>query len=120
MTVVAGYIAFANTTTTISGTIQMVNGRISVVSGNTTYYARGLERFIGSIDGFRVGAQVSMQGQVIDSPAAGQNEVFFNPVILTLNGQNYEIGSPAASNFAPGRAGRDVPNGDSSARTGRL
>ena len=119
MTVVAVNIVFANPTTTISGTIELSNGRISVVSGNTIYLVRGLDRYIGVIDGLRVGVQVSLEGQVFDSTIAGQREILFNPVTLTLNGQNYEIAFPAASNLAPGRAGRDTPNNDNSARTGR-
>jgi hypothetical protein len=123
MTVVAGNILFANpanTTTVISGTIELSNGRVSVVSGNTTYHVRGLDRFLGSIDGFRVGAQVLLEGQVIEPFTSDQREVFFNPVRLTLNGQNYEIGFPAAAGLAPDRTGRDIPNRDGFTRTGRL
>ena len=49
-------------TTTIRGTLGLSNGRISVVSGNITYYIRGIQRFVGFIDGLKEGAQVSLDG----------------------------------------------------------
>jgi len=83
-------------TTTIRGTLGLSNGRISVVDGDVTYYVRGLGRFVGFIDGLKEGAQVSLDGYAAAPRTEGQKDRFFNPVKLTLNGKNYEIGSPDA------------------------
>jgi hypothetical protein len=96
--------AQANTpTTTIRGTLGLSGGRISVVSGNITYYVRGLERFVGFIDGLKEGAQVSLDGYATAPAIEGQRDRSFYPVILTLNGKNYEVGSPAAGSMMSGR-----------------
>jgi hypothetical protein len=91
--------------TTISGTLGLSNGRISVVSGNITYYVRGLGRFVGFIDGLKEGAQVSLEGYAAAPAIEGQKDRLFNPVTLTLNGKNYEVGSPNAGRMKSGRDG---------------
>jgi hypothetical protein len=92
-------------TTTIRGTLGLSAGRISVVSGNITYYVRGLARFVGFIDGLKEGAQVALEGYASAPAVEGQRDRAFYPVTLTLNGKNYEVGSPAAAK-TPGRDGR--------------
>ena len=93
-------------TTTISGTLGLSAGRISVVSGNTTYYVRGLERYVGFINGLNYGAAVSLTGYAAPPTTEGQTDRLFRPVTLTMGGRNYEVGSPAISNRTPGRDGR--------------
>ena len=93
-------------TTTIRGTLGLSNGRISVVSGNITYYVRGLGRFAGFIDGLKEGAQVSLDGYAAAPAIEGQKDRLFYPVRLTLNGKNYEVGSQDAASMTPGRNGK--------------
>jgi hypothetical protein len=109
-TIIGGSIfAQSNTpATTIRGTLGLSNGRISVVSGNITYYVRGLERFAGFIDGLKEGAQVSLDGYATAPAIEGQRDRLFYPVKLTLNGKIYEVGSPNAGNLPPGRNGRNT------------
>jgi hypothetical protein len=103
-----GIFAQSNTpTTTIRGTLGLSNGRISVVSGTITYYVRGLERFVGFIDGLKEGAQISLDGYATAPTIEGQRERLFYPVRLTLNGKNYEVGSPDA-NMMLGRNGKGM------------
>jgi len=90
-------------TTTIQGTLGLSGGRISVVSGNITYYVGGLQRFVGFIDGLKEGAQVSLSGYAAAPAVEGQQGRAFYPVTLTLNGKTYEVGSPNAGNMAFGR-----------------
>jgi len=92
-------------TTTISGTLGLSNGRISVVSGNITYYVRGLNRLVGFIDGLKEGAQVSLDGFASAPTIEGQKDRLFQAVTLTLNGKKYSVGSPDAGNMASGRNG---------------
>jgi hypothetical protein len=108
LAVVIGGSLFAQTntsTTAIRGTLGLSGGRISVVSGNITYYVRGLGRFVGFIDGLKEGAQVSLEGYATAPTIEGQKDRLFYPVTLTLNGKNYEVGSPAAANMT-GRNGK--------------
>jgi hypothetical protein len=87
----------APTTTTIKGTLGLSAGRISVVSGNITYYVMGIERFVGFIDGLKEGAQVSLEGYASNPMVEGQKDRFFYPITLALNGKNYEVGFPAGT-----------------------
>jgi hypothetical protein len=103
----------STSTTTIRGTLGLSGGRISVVSGNITYYVRGLERFVGFIDGLKEGAQVSLEGYAAAPTIEGQRDRLFYPITLTLNGKNYEVGSPNAVNIT-GRNGKGT-----GPRTGR-
>ena len=101
--------AQSNTPTiTISGTLGLSNGMISVESGNTTYIVRGLERYIGFIDGLNYGARVSLEGYDNTPSVDGQNNRSFLPVTLTISGKIYEIGSPAIDRLAHGRNERDM------------
>jgi len=94
-------------TTTIRGTLGLSNGRISVVDGNITYYVRGLGRFVGFIDGLKEGAQVSLNGYASTPAIEGQKDRLFYPVKLTLNGKNYEVGSPDAGKMRAVRNNRN-------------
>jgi len=108
---IIGCSIFAQTntpTTTIRGTLGLSGGRISVVSGNITYYVNGLSRFVGFIDGLKEGAQVSLDGYAAAPTVEGQNYRAFYPVTLTLNGKNYEVGSPIAGNTALGRNNKGI------------
>ena len=113
ITILGGVVfAQSNTpTSTIRGTLGLSAGRISVVSGNIIYYVRGLQRFVGFIDGLKEGAQVSVDGYAAAPAIDGQNYRSFYPVTLTLNGKNYEVGSPAAGNMAGGRNGKGMGPG---------
>jgi len=93
-------------TTSITGALGLSNGRISVVSNNITYYVRGLERYVGFIDGLKEGAQVSLEGYASAPTVEGQTDRLFRAVKLTLNGKNYEVGSPDADKMRSGRDGK--------------
>jgi hypothetical protein len=80
-----GYQGGAAQTATVSGTLQLQNGTISVVNGNTIYYVPALERFIGFIDGLKEGAQVSIDGY------AAPNTNYLQAVKLTIGGKSYDL-----------------------------
>ena len=114
VTVIIGGSIFAQSntpTTTIRGTLGLTNGRISVVSGNITYYVSGLSRFVGFIDGLKEGAQVSLDGYATAPAIEGQRDRVFYAVSLTLNGKNYQVGDPSAVNLALGRNGKGASSG---------
>jgi hypothetical protein len=107
--------AFAQTapaTTTVEGTLGLSGGRIVLKSGGTSYYTRGLERFIGFIDGLKEGAQVSIEGYVSPPSLEGAAERLLFPVKLTLDGKEYEVGPALAEtrgrrySAGPGRIDR--------------
>jgi hypothetical protein len=98
---------------TIKGTLGLSSGILAVKSGNITYYCRGLERYIGFIDGLKDGAQVSIEGYAAAPTIEGQTDRIFYPVKLTINGKDYEVGSPMTGTVweskhpaASGRTGR--------------
>lgn len=122
LTAAAAGILFAQTSApapaaTIRGTLGLSSGRIAIKSGGLTYYVRGLERFIGFIDGLKDGAQVSLEGYASVPSVEGQTERLFYPVKLTLNGKDYEVGSAQAAYggwdrpFGGGRMDRTGPRG---------
>jgi len=102
-----GVFAQTNTpTTSIRGTLGLSNGRISVISNNITYYVRGLERYVGFIDGLKEGAQVLIDGYASVPTVEGQTDRLFRAVKLTLNGKTYEVGSPDSNKLRSGRDGK--------------
>jgi hypothetical protein len=99
-------------TTTVDGILGLSNGRIVLGSGDTIYYTRGLDRFIGFIDGLKDGAQVSIEGYVSPPSLEGANERLLFPVKLTLNDKVYEVGPVMTGN-------RDLPRPRSPGRMDR-
>jgi hypothetical protein len=80
-------------TVTVEGTLQLQNGQIALVSGNTNYFVPMLTRYAGFVDGLREGARVSVQGY-----AGGYNVLM--PTAFTVNGKSYDV-----STLATGGAG---------------
>ncbi|MDR1411484.1 MAG: hypothetical protein LBI91_04695, partial [Spirochaetaceae bacterium] len=60
----------------IQGTLGLVNGQIAVISGETTYYVRGLDRLFGFVDGLKEGAPVKLDGYAADIPIAPEYKFF--------------------------------------------
>jgi hypothetical protein len=104
-------------TTTVNGTLGLRGGRIILKSGDTTYYTRGLERFIGFIDGLKDGAAAAVEGYVSPPSLEGAEERLLLPVKLTIDGKDYEVGPPMTEDrdrrrpMPPGRKDRDFPHG---------
>jgi hypothetical protein len=127
MMMIAGGIAYAQTapeTSTVSGTLGLSGGRIILKSGDTTYYTRGLERFVGCLDGLKDGAQAAIEGYVSPPSLEGATERLLLPVKLTIGGKDYEVGPVMTGAWGrrhstpPGRAGRDDPGWGFSRRHG--
>jgi len=118
-----GGMLFAQTanTTTVNGTLGFYNGSIVVRSGTTIYYTRGLDRLVGFIDGFKEGAQVTIEGYVPAPRLEGQTERVLSPVKLTLNGKVYELQSAATAYSRMGNTmmGRTMPVAPMGTRMGR-
>jgi hypothetical protein len=74
---------------TVTGNLQLQNGVIAVVNNGQIYYVPSLERLVGFIDGFKEGAQVSVEGFSWNNYGAA----FVEPVKLTINGKSYDLGS---------------------------
>jgi len=80
--------------TSLSGTLGITQGQISLTSGGKTWYVPGLNRFTGFIDGLKEGARVTVEGYALTPTDATKNG-FFRVTKLTLNGKDYEIKSLA-------------------------
>jgi hypothetical protein len=81
-----GYGATPGQSVSISGVLGLENGAVTVSDGKTTYAAPALNRYIGFIDGFKEGAQVTVQGYL-----CAYNTLI--PATLTINGKSYPFGA---------------------------
>jgi hypothetical protein len=93
-------------TVTVEGTLQLQNGQIVLVSGNTNYFVPMLTRYVGFVDGLKEGAHISVQGY-----AGGYNMLM--PTAFTVNGKSYDV-----STLALGGAGYCGGTGGRRGRTG--
>jgi hypothetical protein len=94
--------------TTVSGNLSIVHGRIALVSGDTTYYVGGLNRFVGFIEGLKEGARVSLEGAAYQSPTDTKVKIL-RVSKLTLNGKDYDLSPAETDAFAP--QGYPLPQG---------
>jgi hypothetical protein len=85
----------------VSGNLSIVHGRIAVVSNDTVYYAGGLNRFVGFIDGLKEGAMVNLEGAAYQFSGDGKVK-FLRVNKLSLNGKDYDLSPPADGFAAPG------------------
>lgn len=79
----------------VTGTLQLENGVIAVVNSGQVYYVPSLERLSGFLEGFKEGAQVSVEGFAWNNYGAS----YVQPVKLTINGKSYDL---QANTFAQG------------------
>ena len=94
---------------TISGQLTITQGALTIKSGETTYYAMGLGRFIGFIDSLKEGAMVSLEGTAFTNPRDA-NAKFLWPTKLTIAGKDYEVGPPVPERTErPARPERTEP-----------
>jgi hypothetical protein len=70
-------------TISVTGTLQLQNGVIAVVSGSTAYYVPALTQYIGFIEGLREGAQVSIDGYFYGN--------YVQPTRVTISGRSYDF-----------------------------
>ena len=74
----------------ISGNLSLVQGRVALTSGGTTYLIGGLNRYFGFIDGLREGAAVAIEGSAFASPRI-ENTKFLMVQKLTIGCRDYEL-----------------------------
>jgi hypothetical protein len=75
---------------TVSGNLQLVEGRIAVVADGKTYYTTGIQRLVGFIDGLKEGASVRLEGSAFAVPL-NSNAKFLRVTKLTFNGKTYDF-----------------------------
>jgi hypothetical protein len=81
-------------TVTVSGTLQLVEGRIAVVADGKTYFTSGLQRLVGFVDGLKEGAAVKLDGSATAVPL-NSNAWFLRVTKLTFNGKTYDFPTTA-------------------------
>jgi hypothetical protein len=109
--------ATAQQTVTISGKLELIDGFISVKSGGTTYYTRGLDRIVGFVKDLQEGAQVKLEGYAypVGLPS-GYSMLMVTKV--TVGGKDYEL--PRMGAFGRfGKAGANGQNGMMDMMNGR-
>ena len=79
--------------TSVTGNLTLVNGMIAVSSNDTTYITRGLQRFIGFIEGLKFGASVTIEGNSFS--VSDKNDIkFLAAEKIIIDGKEYNIGNP--------------------------
>jgi hypothetical protein len=86
----------------VSGNLTIVQGMIAVKNNDTTYLVRGLNRYVGFIDGLKEGAAVTLEGFARSTPQ-DEKVKFMSVQKLTLNGKDYDVARPRG-NANPGKA----------------
>jgi hypothetical protein len=98
----------------VTGKLPIVQGMIAVVSGDPTWLGRGLNRYVGFIDGLKEGAQVTLEGYAMPSPRNDKIKSL-QAQKMTLNGKDYELGWPQQDrqrqDVRPGQMQRQGPRG---------
>ena len=79
---------------TVSGSMVFAYGSPALKSGDVTYIVTGINRLIGFVDGFKEGAQVTIEGRSVSSPR-DSNLKFLRPSKLTFSGKTYDMALPA-------------------------
>jgi hypothetical protein len=98
----------------VSGTLVLANGFIALKSGDTLYYAGGLERLVGFVDGLKENAQVRLEGydfskaNILRTPDTAQTETahFLWVTKFEINDKSYELGRVAGRDDFPGQGRR--------------
>ena len=76
----------------VTGTLQLQNGVIAVVNGNTAYYVPTLTQYVGFIEGLREGAQISIDGYVSGN--------YLQPIKVTISGKSYDFTADTRQSYA--------------------
>jgi len=77
----------------VSGNLTIAQGMIAVIDKDTTYLARGLNRYTGFIDGLKEGAAVTLEGYALSSPKNDKVKLL-HVEKMTLNGKDYDLAMP--------------------------
>jgi hypothetical protein len=85
----------------LSGTLEVLNGRIALKDGDRVYYVSGIQHLIGFVDGLKEGARVSLEGYAFPVPE-GPEYRQLRVTKLTVDQKSYEIPFGPAYN-GPGR-----------------
>jgi hypothetical protein len=73
----------------VSGKLQLVNGRVAVAQDNKTYYIMGINHLVGFVDGLKEGAAVVLEGNARALPYS-VGSFMLMVTKLSLNGKEYE------------------------------
>lgn len=85
---------------TVTGVLTIAQGRIALQANGVTYYAGGLNRYVGFIDGLKEGARVTLEGPAAVNPQDEKSK-FLRVSKLTINGKTFDLVPPAAANAQP-------------------
>jgi hypothetical protein len=90
----------------LSGTLGLSRGIIVLKSGEEIWYAPGLGRYTGFIEGLKEGAAVILEGWGRRTPQTDGAAGFLMVSKLTLDGKDYEVG-PAEPRLSQGPGPRE-------------
>ena len=79
-------------TVTVSGILELIDGRFVINSGGTLYQTRRFTRYADAVDGLIPGTQISAEGYFRAPRNEGATERFV-PLTVTIGGNVYELGN---------------------------
>jgi hypothetical protein len=96
----------------VTGTLGLQHGHITVSGDGTAYYVPVLERYIGFIEGLKDGVRISLEGYVLGNGDYAQ----IRPVKVTIDGKDYDFSPrvppmPYHNNRRHGNGGRGYGDG---------
>ncbi|GMO48422.1 MAG: hypothetical protein Ta2G_03970 [Termitinemataceae bacterium] len=74
----------------VTGTLQLVDGQIVIVSGSITYITHDIQRLVGFIEGLKEGATVKVEGEARAVPV-NPNARFLRVSKLSVGGKDYNL-----------------------------
>jgi len=72
---------------TVTGTIQIKDGAIALVNGETFYYVPNLKLLAGVVDGVKEGSRVTVEGYLFQTP-------WLSVTRVTVGEKSYDISPP--------------------------
>jgi hypothetical protein len=78
----------------LTGTLGLRRGIITLESGERIWYVPGLERYAGFIAGLKEGATVTLEGWEVKTFRASENGGVLRAAKLTVDGRDYELERP--------------------------
>ena len=77
-------------TISLNGTLEVVNGRIALKTGQQSYFIHGLRPLIGFVDDLKEGASVSLEGFVLPNNFGGMPHTF-RVTKVAVGNKSYEL-----------------------------
>jgi hypothetical protein len=83
--------AHTGQTLSVTGNLELVQGMPALVDGGITWYAPGLLRYAGFIEGLKEGARVTIEGQALAANPQDGASRMLSVSLLTIGSKSYDL-----------------------------